>query len=306
LDAYLKRRLDRHKAHPRLASIFVLDTEGTQIAAAFADAELSRSIGRNLAFRTYFHGGATDLDHLVRVSDNLKPISRPHLSAVFQSTTTGMWKVAVSTPIIDDSKDREETIGLFVITVNLGDFEFLQAVQHDPHHRFAALVDGRPGKFQGLILQHPLFDELAKAGRPLPDSFRERRVPIDAKGELNIKRFRDPLADEELGREYEGQWIASAVPVHLVGEEKPSGLVVLVQESYLEVTGPVRQLGARLVREGVLAIAVAILVTALLWYAVLRLIREPRSAPRPKLLLPEQTPLVGETTLPIGPEKAAG
>jgi hypothetical protein len=305
LDAYLKRRLDKHQAHPRLASIFVLDTEGTQVAAAFAQGERSRSVGRNLAFRTYFHGGPVDLDQRTRVSDKLKPIARTHLSAVFQSTTTGMWKVAVSTPIVDDSKDREETIGLFVITVNLRDLEFLQLVQQDAHHRFAALVDGRDGKHQGLILQHPLFDELIQKGQPLPDSFRSRRVPLNASGALSVKRYRDPLGNEEVGGDFKGDWIASAVPVYLLGEEKPSGLVVLVQEDFLEVTGPVRKLGARLLREGVLAIVVVLLVTALLWYAVLRLIREPRSVPRPRLMSPEMTPLAGDATLPVGPEHIA-
>lgn len=305
LDKYLKRRLDKRQKHPRLASIFVLDTEGTQAAAAFADGERSRSIGRNVAFRTYFHGGAVDLSQSVRASDKLKPVARPHLSAVFQSTTTGMWKVAVSAPIVDESKGRDETIGLFVITVNLSDLEFLQLVQHDSHHRFAALVDGRPGDHMGLILQHPLFDEITKAGQPLPDSIRSRRVPINESGKLKEKRYRDPLGDEELGEAYRGQWIASAVPVVLLGEEKPTGLVVLVQEDFLEVTGPVRVLGARLLREGILAILVVLLVTALLWYAVLRLIREPRSAPRPRPMSPEVTPFTGEATLPVGPEKVA-
>jgi hypothetical protein len=304
LDDYLKRRIDKHQRHPRLASIFVLDPEGTQVAAAFAEGDRSRSIGRNVAFRTYFHGKPVDLDQRTRVSDKVKPISEPHLSAVFQSTTTGMWKVAVSTRIIDDSKDREELIGLFVITVNLSDLEFLQLVQHDTHHRFAALVDGRPGDHMGLILQHPLFDEITKSGQPLPDSFRSRRVPIDEDGKLEHKRYTDPLGDDELGKAYRGLWIASTVPVSFLGDDKPTGLVVLVQENYSEVTGPVRHLGTRLLREGMLAIVVVLLVTALLWYAVLRLIREPRSIPRPRPMLPDETPLAGEPTL-VAPEKIA-
>ena len=305
LDQYLRRRIERHQGHPRLASIFVLDSQGTQVASAFAKGEKSQSIGRNLAFRTYFHGGPVDLDPRVRVGDKVKPISETHLSAVFQSTTTGMWKVAVSTRIIDDSKDREELIGLFVITINLSDLEFLQLVQHDTHHRFAALVDGRPGDHMGLILQHPLFDEIRRAGKPLPDSIRSRRVPIDENGNLKHKRYQDPLGQEDFGAAYGGDWIASTTPVNLAGEEDPTGLVVLVEEAYSEVTGPVRELGARLLREGLLALMVVLLVTALLWYAVLRLIREPRSAPRPRPLIPDLTPLAGEPTL-TAPEKIAG
>jgi eukaryotic-like serine/threonine-protein kinase len=305
LDNYLRRRIERLQRHPRLASIFVLDTAGTQVAAAFADGERSRSVGRNVAFRTYFHGGPVDLDQRTRIGNKVKPIMETHLSAVFQSTTTGMWKVAVSTRIIDDSKDRDELIGLFVITINLSDLEFLQLVQHDTHQRFAALVDGRPGDHMGLILQHPLFDEIRQTGQPLPDSVRSRRVPIDEQGRLQHKRYKDPLGEEEFGKAYRGLWIASTVPVYLLEKDKPTGLVVLVQEDYLEVTGPVRQLGARLLREGILAMLVVLLVTALLWYAVLRLIREPRSMPRPKPQLPDVTPFAGEPTL-TAPEKVAG
>jgi len=314
LDGYLQRRLATHARRPespKLASVFVLDAEGTQLAAAFEGDERSRSVGRNLAFRTYFHGGPIDLPRDTRVSDNHKLVSDTHLSAVFQSTTTGKWKVAVASPVWQKVNDRYELIGLFVITVNLGDFESFRQAQHDPqeqqnaHDRFAALVDGRPGEHRGLILQHPLFDEITRAGQPLPDSFRSRRVPLNDQGQLESRRYEDPLSADEVGAKYRGQWIASAVPVHLTHDPgKPSGLVVLVQENYLAVTESVRSLGSRLFREGVLAIAVVILVTILLWYAVLRLIRETRSLPRPKPLMLDSTPLHGATTLPVGQQNA--
>jgi serine/threonine protein kinase len=300
LDEYLARRLRKHKAHPRLASMFVLDAAGTQVAAAFSGGEPSRSIGRNLAFRTYFHGGPIDLPETVRVGEALKPITDTHLSAVFQSTTTGLWKIAVSTPIKRTTNDREETIGYFVITVNMGDFEVFQQVQPDAHYRLAALVDGRPGQHTGVILQHPLFAELDRQGDRLPDSFREYRVSIDANGEMRSKHYRDPLANDPEGRSYRGQWIASAEPVVLIGETKPSGLVVLVQEDYQQVTGPVRQLGQRLLREGMLAFAVVVLVTGLVWLAVLRLMRRPRTAPRLRTVRTSTEHATGEPTLVVG------
>lgn len=306
LDDYLRRRLEKHQRNPRLASIFVLDGEGTQVAAVFADGQPAGSVGRNLAFRSYFHGGPVDLNPRMRVSESLQPVTKTHLSNVFQSSTTGLWKVAVATPIREGSNGDSQAIGMFVITINLSDLEFLQLVQQDARERFAALVDGRDGEHQGLILQHPLFDELSQQGKALPDSFRSLRVPLDENGELNDKRYRDPLGESEFGKAYEGLWIASAVPVRLAGEKNRSGLVVLVQEDYLEVTGPVRQLASRLAREGVLALLVVLLVTALLWYAVLRLVREPRSLPRTRLFSQDATPLAGDATLPLGHEKVAG
>jgi hypothetical protein len=306
LDAYLQRRIARHKTHPKLASIFVLDPQGTQLAAAFANNEPSRSVGRNLAFRNYFHGERADKPRETRVDDKTKPVRDTHLSAVFQSTTTGKWKVAVATPIWQDlSDDRYELIGLFVITVNLGDFEAFERVQpiEDDHQRYATLVDGRDSD-RGLILQHPLFDEIADTGKPLPESFRSLRVPLNSEGLLDddVKlRYTDPLSQDEAGKKYAGRWIASAAPVYLNNDpEEPSGLVVLVQESYQVIAGPARALGERLVREGILAIGVVILVTILLWYAVLRLIRQPRALPRLKPSRPESTTMLGPTTVPVG------
>jgi hypothetical protein len=293
LDAWLERRLARHKSHPKLASVFVLDAQGTQLAAAFAGDEPSQSVGRNLAFRAYFHGGPRDLSRTTRVSDDVKPVTATHLSAVFQSTTTRKWKVAVATPVERTINDRDEIVGLFVITVNLGDFEFFEHVQQDQHDRFAVLVDGRQSDYHGLILQHPLFDEMISDNRPLPASFRERRVPLQKDGELATARYEDPLAVETEGIEYRKPWIASAVPVRLNDdpEAKPSGLVVLVQENYLAIIRPVRELGRRLVREGVLAVGVVVLVVALLWYAVLRLARAPQRTIAPRPLVPQLTPL---------------
>jgi hypothetical protein len=312
LDAYLQRRLGRHKSHPKLASIFVLDSQGTQLAAAFEGEERSRSIGRNLAFRAYFHGGPRDLPRDTRVSDQVKPITETHLSAVFQSTTTRKWKIAVATPVVQTVNDREEIVGLFVITINLGDFEFFEHVQKDQHDRFAVLVDGRPGDLDGrphesmgLILQHPLFDEILGSGKPLPESFRSRRAPLTSKGELPTARYEDPLAADELGANYRKPWVASAVPVRLNDVDpnaKPSGLVVLVQENYLAIIRPVRELGARLVREGILAITVVMLVTALLWYAVLRYIREPRAI-RPPQVTPLDSAPLPSVTATVGDER---
>lgn len=309
-DEYLQRRLASHRRqeNPRIASVFVLDAEGTQVAAAFEDNETPKSIGNNLAYRSYFHGGSKDEPKGTHVNDKIKPVRKTHLSAVFQSTTTGKWKVAIASPIWKElPNDNYELIGLFVLTVNLGDFEFFKQVQQSPNERFAALVDGRKGDM-GVILQHPLFDEITRSGNPLPEEFRNRRVPLDAQGELPDaiqRQYFDPLASDDLAAWYAGPWIASAVPVYLNHDpESKSGLVVLVQESYQAVTGPVRELGTRLVREGVLAIAVVILVTGLLWYAVLRLIREPRSVPRLRPMPLESTRMHGEPTLVAGQTSA--
>jgi hypothetical protein len=96
LDEYLRSRLKRYSeaddmlyAMPRFASMFVCDRYGTQIAAAHDDDVPARSIGRNLAHRTYFHGGAAELPPLPRASENVKHIEETTLSAVFKSPRCG-------------------------------------------------------------------------------------------------------------------------------------------------------------------------------------------------------------------------
>jgi hypothetical protein len=113
----------------------------------------------------------------------------------------------------------------------------------------------------------------------------------------------DPLGEHELGSEYNRQWLAASAPVRAVNNDSPisddhSGLVVLVQEDYLAVISPVRQLGERLVREGLLALAVVVLVTILLWYVVLRVVREPARISRPiPMPIRASTPIHAETTI---------
>jgi hypothetical protein len=165
LDEYLMRRLRAYDAaakrdsrSPRFASIFLTDRYGTQIAAAFDDDSPGDSIGENRAFRTYFHGGPSDVPPLPRVQLNGKHIERTHLSGVFQSTTQKTWKVAISTPIFREADGGKQFEGILALTVHLGDFEVSQSAMPSSRDRFAVLVDGRAGDEQGTILQHPLFE----------------------------------------------------------------------------------------------------------------------------------------------------
>ena len=310
LDDYLRSRLARYQeaddmlTNPRFASMFVCDRYGTQIAAAHDDDVTSRSIGRNFAHRTYFHGGSAELPRFPRSSQNAKHIEKTKLSAVYKSSTTKMWKVAVATPLYHEEGENDVFDGVLVLTVNLGDFEFFRLNNAESIDRFAVLVDGRPGEDTGTILQHPLFDRLLSDAGKLPEQFPDYRVPdallTAAAGQL----YRDPLSQHEAGKDFAQQWIAATAPVRTPGsnsDDPPTGLVVLVQEDYSRVISPVQQLGQRLVREGILALCVVIAASLALWYFVLRLFREPSNGGRQKVeLAPESTPLHGMETLPLG------
>ena len=259
----------------KFASMFIVDPHGTQIAAAHDDDVTSRAIGRNFAHRTYFHGGDKELPPLAKVPEFPPHIDRTHLSAVFKSSTTKMWKVAISTPIYRPGTD--EFAGILVMTVNLGDFESFRAVGQR-RDSFAVLVDGRPGD-KGTILQHPLFDEVLRQQKSLPEDFLEYRVPAEILTNKN-GLYIDPLSKHEKGSAYSGRWVAAAADVRAINSnngKSGSGLIVLVQSNYEMVVQPARELGDYFFRNFLWMLVVVVVVSLGLWYLVVRLFREPRA-----------------------------
>lgn len=312
LDNYLMDRLRSYEKiaaddprAPRFASIFLTDSSGTQIAAAFDDDSPGKTIGKNRAHRTYFHGGATDLPEFPRVQSNARHIERTHLSAVFRSTTQGTWKIAISTPIFREVNGQDEFAGVLALTVNLGDFEISQADLSSSQDRFAVLVDGRPGNEQGTILQHPLFTELLQEQAELDQDFLspKYRVPTDLFTSQRAEDYTDPLGSHPKGAKYNRRWLAAAaevLPPVGAGENSQSGLNVLVQSDYEAVVRPARDLGHQFIRNSLWMLAVVIVISLSLWYIVVRIFREPRSGPKRRI-----APTADSTSLHAVPTMAA-
>ncbi|GIW96796.1 MAG: serine/threonine protein kinase [Pirellulaceae bacterium] len=272
-------------------SLFVNDNRGTNIGAHFVDSTevtSGTSVGRNFAYRSYFNGMRADGPR-DRPPTTYHPTRTTHLSASFRSTSTGKWKVGISTPIwpsnedaavwaSGDPVDHLQPLGVLVLTINLGEFDLLASEMGDPSEHFASLVDGRPGNGQGTLLQHPYLAELEKKGerptvvpqieRPLLDRLRQSRAITD---------YVDPASRFEGGERFSGPWIAAMEQVELPrrpGAERTrtaSDLWVLVQERAAAVAAPVVQLGNRLQRESYIAIASVLAVAVILWFAVLRI-----------------------------------
>ncbi|HZL88654.1 MAG TPA: serine/threonine protein kinase [Pirellulaceae bacterium] len=324
LTDYLKKQLGvylaaekRDRRAPKFDSMFVTDRTGTQLAAFFAD-DTPKGIGLNFAHRSYFHGGSSDLDRANLKPDEVQPISRATLSAVFKSTSTGRWKVAVSAPIYENSGQEKTLLGVLVLTINLGDFELFRdgGIQREngakASESIAVLVDGRPGH-TGTILQHPLFDEIRQRGGRLPPEFVEPKYLVN-KNVLSSstgRLYEDPLAQHPLGIPFRGRWIAAAANVAAPlgvtsdgGKPADTGLVVLVQSSYDSVVDPVRQLARRFLWNFALMLAVVMLAGVAVWLYTWRYFREPAAAVRPAPAKSTPTPLHGAATLPA--PKGAG
>ena len=291
----------------------VTDRHGTQLASAFDDQSVSLSIGRNWAHRTYFHGGPEELPPLDRPPENPTHIVRTHLSAVFFSSSQKTWKVAISTPIYRDKGGDRQFEGILVLTVDLGDFYVSAAATKHDRQQFLVLVDGRAGVDQGIILHHPLFQELAARGKSVPQELLkpQYRVPsslIRGEGQTN---YRDPLGQlhdaNSLAHDYDRRWLAASahvLPPIEAGEHSESGLVVMVQSDYQSVVHPARQLGQQFIRNSFWMFVVMLTVSLSLWYIVVRMFREPRAGlHRPATPVPESTPMHGITTLPASPRE---
>lgn len=239
LNDYLQERLQIYTSdanltmhRQRLDSLFVIDASGTTFASAFGGS-VSRnknSAGRNFAFRTYFNGLQDDLPNTVPL-DDISPLQATHLSSAFQSTSTGLWKVAISTPVelsTDDPRGKVDAI--FVATINVGDFELLRddnsvssnrSIGHRAGSQVAVLVEARQGPLRGTVLQHPLMDQQRRDGQTLSSRrFQVDSVFVDQLLEGGDVGYRDPMAQAPGGESYAGEWIAAMEPVTL--PEAPS------------------------------------------------------------------------------------
>ncbi|MBT3890183.1 MAG: hypothetical protein HOF72_06135, partial [Planctomycetaceae bacterium] len=92
--------------------------------------------------------------------------------------------------------------------------------------------------------------------------------------------YRDPVGEAGIEK-YRGKWIAALEPVLLPDEtsstwnSEKSHLKILVQESYLQATLPIRELGRKLILEGIFAAAVILIVVSALWFFVIRKFSQP-------------------------------
>jgi len=269
---------------PPAASWFVTSREGTHIGIAFQSGFKDSPIGKNYAWRTYFHGGPDDLEPGARPE---RHITETHLSAGFVSSATFTLKIAVSTPISleknESGKDDEENfVGILAMTLNVGDF--LKIEGSTPDNQAAVLVDARKGKNRGVILWHPVFAELlAKNEGVLPKHLNEHRIDLEQWKSNYIDTYVDPIsAAVTEGALFRKDWIAAKAPVKLRGRgdgnEQPNGgtetgLIVVVQEDRSAMIEEIRGLGNRLAREILSAMGVVIVVIGSLWFLVGRSMR---------------------------------
>ena len=274
----LQTQLERHLSNPRypsVASWFVTDANGTMLAAAFPSFRGKSPVGKNFRYRTYFHGRNADDVSQGRVdSRDWTPLQQIQLSTPFQSTTTNTYKVAISAPV----RFNQQIIAVVAITLELGDF--VRFPENTPDF-CAVLIDGRPNEYQGVIYQHPLYEQISGPKGDLPKTVTELRADLASLQDERIFDYTDPLGAHPLGEQYRGEWIAATSPVtfpRVESTEFDSGLVLAVERRVDAVVEPVSRLASTLFREALAALSVITLVSVLLWYFVLRMMRDSLNA----------------------------
>jgi len=207
------------------------------------------------------------------------PVKDPVISDVYQDHLTGQWAIAISVPL-HSAEENPKFLGFIFVAVNV--CQLVNMVES--RDRFVTLVDQRPGKSEGLILEHPLYHQLTRNGMPLPDELlapkyrlTKDRIPDSVEKGLN---YSDPLskAPQAVGQ-FAERWLASTADVNL--EIGTGGhWTVITQKSYSRTIGSTFWNLEHHFWHVVLVTAfVFLLAVEILWYVVYRrfiLERKPR------------------------------
>ncbi len=260
LEDYFQQKLTQDGV--KVASWFFTDARGLQLVRVPSNRV---NIGSNFGWRTYFHGGPTEHAPDWRPGPN-DHVQQTQLSAMFQSTSSNLWVIGISTPIYRN----QEFLGVLALTVEVGQFADLRGSGRN--REFAVLVDGRPSN-TGVIVQHELFSKLLEQNRgAFLRRFREYRVPIH---DLPVTedKYHDPFAQDPLGADYRGDWLAAKVPVTVRGDD--TGLFVIVQERYDQAIGEaLSPLKAVAINRSLLGVTAMIVIVSGLWAYVLHTLNQ--------------------------------
>jgi eukaryotic-like serine/threonine-protein kinase len=270
LQTQLKALRGEHLELPSAAWI-VVGADGTMLARSPLEESL---IDQNFAHRDFFHGQGRTLPPGTRAM----PITRVHRSVVHRSRATGDNRtVAFSVPVWSGEPDdpKRQVVGVLVTSVEAGDFADFKPPDEAGKDLVPVLIDTNPDEDgqRCAVLLHPYLSELRRRfpDRTLPDFHVEPRGlrPWNP-------NYLDPVG--RLDPDYAGRWFAATEPVVIEGRRegaRNTGWVVIVEESYDSVIGPVLRLKQKLLIRGALTLLVIILMLTALWGSVIGVLNRP-------------------------------
>lgn len=250
-------------------SVFVCNARGIQVFREPHD----DSLGRDFAWRDYFHGQQRELPE----GEHPPPRPKAGISLAYRSSTSRLYKVAVAVPVWNAS--RERVIGVLARTVNLSDLlsQWEARIRKAPSDteamlnpasgartRFLALVDMRESP--PYLLDHPWMSDAADV--PTGEEYKSRLQLSGEEADLlrpprdRSSRYVDPIG--RIDPRYARPWLAAYAPVGT------TGWIAVVQEDREVALDPVNALRSVFVRYGLSALAAVVLVFALLWMLLRR------------------------------------
>jgi serine/threonine protein kinase/class 3 adenylate cyclase len=250
LQEWIRKLPDRYGNDIVVDSWFIQDVRGVQVARSPWD---KGSYRNEYWYRDYFHGdGKEPSKDDLAAKAAIKPITEPHLSCVYSSSTSKLLKVAFSVPIwkpildaegkpkLDDKgQPMRDVIGVLAMTANLRDFTVLDESMAGGNQ--VMLIDLRddwvePTKDRGLVLHHPRMKdgEFVRLDKELLGKI-DAANPLksqDFDGEEHfLTGYSDPV-DGENGQKYWGVFepVRYAIDQGAEGDNDRSGWIVLVQK----------------------------------------------------------------------------
>ncbi|MEQ8212119.1 MAG: protein kinase [Lacipirellulaceae bacterium] len=221
-------------------SWFINSRDGTQVARK----PTKDSIGKNYAYRDYFHGGGRNLSK--KEVSSARPITRPNLSTVYEGSPdkkTGKpakIKVAFSVPIFETPYDKSsEVLGVLSLSVEVGTLERLDLKSSGDNE--VLLVDTRPDYLagnaeEGLVLDHPEYQSTTDP-KDMPrfdgEILASMKKAVKEERGMFITGYRDPL-DEAEAKLHWGAFEPVYYDLEADGEKRSTGWVVLVQDVMVE------------------------------------------------------------------------
>jgi hypothetical protein len=272
--AALQRQIEAlHGKHDLLPSVtwLVFGPDGTMLARSPLEEKM---LDEKYAFHDFFHGRG----HRLPRGAQTAPLTEVHRSIIYRTQATGPFRaVAFSVPIWNGETDQpgRRVVGVLVSSVEVGDIVDFRPPVEPNKEMVPVLIDTRAdehGKI-GSILIHPYLAELHRRdpNAPLPE------IHIDSRA---IKRwepnYHDPVA--HFDPQYGGRWLAASDFVEIEGRGegvRNTGLLVIMQERYDSVIGPVIELKRLLVERGALTLIVIILMLTALWGLVIGVLDRP-------------------------------
>lgn len=200
----------------------------------------SDTIGKNFAYRDYFHGRGRDLDPGQK--QHLTPTTRPHRSNVFRSKTDDASLVVVlSAPIWSNQTNERRVIGVVTMSLQIGQFGILES--HLGGDRVLRLVDTNTSALdeRGTVL----YDSRSQNGTLSQTSQRITGALVQELEQLRLSRMqqhRQQLDNvgfvkenflEETDGKAAARWVTAFEPVILRTESREwhdTGWVVVVQQ----------------------------------------------------------------------------